>query len=434
MVDPLANAPLRVLLIGVDAYTAGVPALHGCVNDIDSVQRLLIDRLGVAPERIRRLASPHPEDAHETDVAAAPATRQNIVEAFEALASEAVTADERVFVYYSGHGADVPVVDGATKEMREALVPVDASVLDRPSGFLYDVELNRLLQRVARRTSQLTFVLDCCHSGGATRDVLTLPGERTRAVQVTRAAAGPSRAPAETERGIGAAQGTFADWQVVAACLADEKALECEDDAGRKHGLLTQTLLRALATIPDAELASVSWGRLWRGVVSSVESRRPQHPTLTGSFARPVFGGLARPGDVGLAVTRTASGYSLDAGELFGVTAGAKLAVYGATPAVFPAVGSTEDLAARVGVLSVTAAKRPTAVAVAEGDAFELPTGARARLIEAGEAARVTVALTFPDPAIEATIKASKRVRLAADGEAAAVRVERHGEGEGAHR
>ena len=36
----------HVLLIGIDAYDGG-GMLSGCVNDIDVVQRLLIDRVGV---------------------------------------------------------------------------------------------------------------------------------------------------------------------------------------------------------------------------------------------------------------------------------------------------------------------------------------------------------------------------------------------------
>lgn len=58
--DHQARACMHVLLIGIDAYptTSGYDALAGCVNDIDAIQRILIDRLGVAPENIVRLASP----------------------------------------------------------------------------------------------------------------------------------------------------------------------------------------------------------------------------------------------------------------------------------------------------------------------------------------------------------------------------------------
>ena len=44
----------HVLLIGIDAYDGG-GMLTGCVNDIDAVQRLLIDRVGVPRDHIRGL-------------------------------------------------------------------------------------------------------------------------------------------------------------------------------------------------------------------------------------------------------------------------------------------------------------------------------------------------------------------------------------------
>src|SRR5262249_1339482 len=50
------NSPPRyhVLLIGIDAYEGG-PSLGGCVNDIDVIQQVLVDRLGVSAGRIKRL-------------------------------------------------------------------------------------------------------------------------------------------------------------------------------------------------------------------------------------------------------------------------------------------------------------------------------------------------------------------------------------------
>ena len=52
----------HVLLIGIDAYPK--KPLYGCVNDIDAVQKLLLERAKVAKERILRLASPRENAAH----------------------------------------------------------------------------------------------------------------------------------------------------------------------------------------------------------------------------------------------------------------------------------------------------------------------------------------------------------------------------------
>jgi len=418
---------LRVLLIGIDAYQGGVPALHGCVNDIDAVQRLLLDRVGVSPGDVVRLASPHDGDAHEGDVVSAPATRANVVRALGALGGEGTRGDDRVFIYYSGHGVSVPVIDRGYRTVREALVPVDASVSGGAAdGLLLDFELSRLLGAVAKRTRHVTFVLDCCHAGGATRDLAAHPGDRERSLRVdaplTLAPGAVEGSSAAGARGV-IASASAADVQVVAACLSDEKALESDASAGRKHGLLTHALVQALDAVAPSELPTLAWGRIWRQVVAEVERRRPQHPTLTGSFARLAFGGAHQDGDVGIGVTREGDGYRLDAGELSGVTTGALLAVYGSEPALFPPAGSADDLRVRVGVVRVGPAKRSAATGAAVGATFELPQGARARLVEAGEAARLPVALSPGDPELEALIDASPLLRLARGEESAVVRV-----------
>ena len=48
MLETNARPPRdHVLLIGIDAYD-GINPLQGCVNDIDVIQRILIDKLGIA--------------------------------------------------------------------------------------------------------------------------------------------------------------------------------------------------------------------------------------------------------------------------------------------------------------------------------------------------------------------------------------------------
>lgn len=432
---------LHVLLIGIDAYVER-NALHGCVNDVDAIQRLLVDRLGVDRGRITRIVSPHPNDVHEADVPSLPATRANIVRALTELGTERVAPGERVFLYYAGHGASVLVIDGAIRTRREALIPVDARLEDGElAGLLYDVELNGLLQRIGRRAAHATFVLDCCHSSGATRAALLGPGDAVRSIKVEKtvplAALGLTSETDDAEarsveRGVsGVAGDALAKWQVVAACLSDESAFECTDADGRKHGLLSRSLLSALGTLPLSELARLTWGHIWRGVAAEIERRKPQqHPTLHGSFARPLFGGPSRAGDAGYGVTRDGTAYRLDVGELAGVTTGAKVAVYGPEPTDFPPLDSVDDLRVRVGVLRVVRASRSSARAEPDGAAFELPRGARARLVEAGVSARLVVAASPRDAAIEARINASPMLRTPADGESAAVTLARCANGD----
>ena len=90
------DARFHAVLIGIDAYRSR--PLHGCVNDVDAVQRLLIERAGVPADRVRRLASPHPGARHDPSVPETPATLANIRAALDALAAQVQDGD-RVFIY-----------------------------------------------------------------------------------------------------------------------------------------------------------------------------------------------------------------------------------------------------------------------------------------------------------------------------------------------
>ncbi len=139
----------HVLLIGIDAYT--IKPLHGCVNDIDAVQRLLLSHARIPADAITRLASPHVGDQHETIISEEPATLANIRAALSRLASHGVQPADRVFIYYSGHGGRAPVAGIQGTSYRESLVPADFNEKPDQPRLLLDFELNRALTAVARR-------------------------------------------------------------------------------------------------------------------------------------------------------------------------------------------------------------------------------------------------------------------------------------------
>ena len=158
----------HVLLIGIDAYDGG-GMLTGCVNDIDAVQRFLVDRVGVPRAHIRRLAAPRTGAPHETDVPEELPLLDTMRAALERLGTDEVGPEDRVFIYYSGHGTQCIVSDGGRRRFaREALLPKDKK-RGLEYRLLFDWELNTLIARIAARTSAVTVVLDCCNSGGATR-------------------------------------------------------------------------------------------------------------------------------------------------------------------------------------------------------------------------------------------------------------------------
>ena len=81
------------LLVGIDAYPAPVPALHGCVNDVAAIGDLLRQR--VAGQGLRL----EPETLIDQQ-----ATRQAVIDGFRAHLGRARAGDVVLF-YYSGHGS-----------------------------------------------------------------------------------------------------------------------------------------------------------------------------------------------------------------------------------------------------------------------------------------------------------------------------------------
>lgn len=412
---------LHALLVGIDVYAEARP-LTGCVNDVDAIQGLLIQRLRVPPEQVQRLAAPRRDGAaRPTEVPTQAPTRDAVLAALDRLAGDAVREGDRVLIYYSGHGTQRVVEGAGGSFVREALVPTDDRVFDEGARafrrrLVFDWELNARLRRIGERTPAVTVILDCCCSAGVARDLCDGDARARYAAypDALEPAAPVPDAPSE-DPGIARAAGRCL---VVAACLANERALEA-DDGGRSHGLLTRALLDAFAAHGDDELPDLRWDRIWRPLAARVsEARGTQHPWLSDSPRRRVFGGPAEDGDAGIGVSGEGTSFRVDAGTLSGITEGAELGVYPAEPRRFPLPGSPEDATSRVGTLRVLSAERARALAVpVEPSPFPpLPPGARARLLRAGRASRLSVALTPYDEALATALARSDLLAVATEG------------------
>ena len=424
------NEPsFHALLIGIDDYP--IQPLSGCVNDIDAVQRILLaSGLGATPGSIRRLASPRAGTSHPTTVSEAPATLANIRTALADLASERVREIDRVFMYYSGHGKRLPFVGREDQTFqREALVPVDFLRDGDRKEWLLDFEFNAALREIVKRTRRVTVVLDCCHAAGAFREGDD-PDSAMRSLDELELAPVPDP--------VGASRGDDDDaaWlgrgieicHVVSACLAHESARESTLD-GKRHGLLTRALVAALDAIPPAERATLSWSRIWNAMRADVaRSNSFQTPRMEGNAQRLVFAGPPVSGDPGIPVLRDrgASVYRIEAGTAAEITEGTELALYGPEPSYFPELGSDADRKARCGVLRVSRATPDRAEGRPVGDVFEIPAGARARVIK--PAAALLCSVRPPSPEIEQAVADSDLVKIVGPDDQAAFRFERHGE------
>lgn len=165
-----ANAD-RALIIGIDAYERDprIGPLAGAVNDARAMRQFLIDAAEYHPEAIRLL----------TDAAA---TRAGILDAIESWLIEGSAPGERVFLHFSGHGAQLPDTDGTGLD--QVLIAVDGH-FDDDTRALRNVirgsELDRLLDRV--RDRPVTVVVDACHSGSLLARGLTRNADPRRLVR-----------------------------------------------------------------------------------------------------------------------------------------------------------------------------------------------------------------------------------------------------------
>lgn len=144
------------VLIGVSDYIYGDRMdLKGPVNDVQMMRELLLTKFNFPTESIRTLVD-------------ADATKANIISAFMDIGSKAET-DDSVFIYYSGHGSQVPDLNGDEADGRdEVLCPADVRP-GFPGAEISDDELNKLFSRI--KATDITVVFDACHAGTGTRSL-----------------------------------------------------------------------------------------------------------------------------------------------------------------------------------------------------------------------------------------------------------------------
>ena len=138
----------KAVIIGIN-YTGTPSQLHGCVNDAENMRDALVGH-GYA---INKMLT----DSPATPVADRP-TKANILAALRGLIHGA-TAQDNLFVHYSGHGTQVRDYNRDEQDGRdEAWMPLDYS----RAGLITDDELHATL---CRCPAKVVVVSDSCHSG-----------------------------------------------------------------------------------------------------------------------------------------------------------------------------------------------------------------------------------------------------------------------------
>jgi uncharacterized caspase-like protein len=169
------NTPRKkALLVGINDYLGiggdfknafyKLDRLKGAVKDVEIQRNLLIYRFGFKESDIIILTD---KDA----------TRSTILQNLESLTKWAKPGDVVVF-HFSGHGSKVADPDKLFPDGRvSTIVPYDAYLppgYPGKGGTVKDITGHTLwLLMQAFNTENVTFLLDCCYSGGARQGIVT---------------------------------------------------------------------------------------------------------------------------------------------------------------------------------------------------------------------------------------------------------------------
>lgn len=134
----------RALVIGINQYMNASP-LSYAVSDAEEIRDVLVSDLLFPNENVTYLVDSE-------------ATKENILRNFMRLTAEDVDIDERIFIFFAGHGHT------RTGNRGEVgfLVPYDADMSDFSTFIRWD-ELTRNAELI--RAKHMLFVMDACYGG-----------------------------------------------------------------------------------------------------------------------------------------------------------------------------------------------------------------------------------------------------------------------------
>ena len=145
--DTTTEGDSWAVVIGIDDY-AHWPKLSHAARDAESVQGLLVNKLGFKP-------------AHVITLQNTSATRSNILAAFnEQLPKAGLKKTDNLFVFFAGHGATQHLTSGRDLGY---LIPVEAAADHVADDAIPMTELQNISEGLVAR--HVIFVMDACYSG-----------------------------------------------------------------------------------------------------------------------------------------------------------------------------------------------------------------------------------------------------------------------------
>lgn len=371
----------RALLVAVTAYP-NLPKknwLVGPNHDAELVREYLTTNT-IAPF----------EPGHVTvladgvEGAKASPTHGAILSALKDMAAQSAPGDF-VYLHFSGHGSQQPetVKGKETDGLDEIFLPADTDLWkDRDKGVpnaLVDDDIGAALDAIRAKGAFVWFVMDACHSGTATRDIVTDAAEvRERELDpaelgIPEAELAAAEAAAGASRGAGAEQtresalmltseatpqsavalkgGLAAFYAAQTTETTPERPMPRGQEGAPSYGVFTYTLFQRIAENPG-----MTYRQLGQAILQQYAADRQERPTplFEGDLDAPVFGSEKIDMVMQWPIKVKGSQAELGGGLLHRLAPGSKLAIL---------PSPTSGLKDALGYLEVTTAKNLTSAA-----------------------------------------------------------------------
>ena len=335
--------PMFVLQVGIGKYLHSPTwaTLRGAVNDVVEMRKVLeSDRYNVPPANILTLT-----DEQGTKAKIFEAFQTHLIANARDHFEKTKRRDAVVMFEFSGHGSQVPDVDGDEKDdhLDETLVTYDSEDAPGKNFDVTDDEIFALTSELRRYTDNIVYVFDSCHSGSGTRDaedVRRLPERRTVPVSVggvgTTTRSGPAKAEDDPDTGV---LPPGDDYIVITAARSGQLASQrnCFEECGQtKTPVVFGNLTFYLVDELKQARSDTSYRELMENVTRRVVAEKPtQTPQLEGDKSRFVFGARGSKEDNFTKIvepeSRTSNGtrtIKIRTGAMQGVTPGTIVSFY----------------------------------------------------------------------------------------------------------
>ncbi|MEO6655051.1 MAG: caspase family protein, partial [Pyrinomonadaceae bacterium] len=341
--------PMYVLQVGIGKYVNAPKwvQLGGPINDVVKMRELLEgERYKVPPENIVTL-----KDEQGTKETIFKEFQNHLIAKVREHFEKTKKRDAVALFQFSGHGSQVPDVDGDEKDdhLDETLVTYNSQDVKGKNFDITDDEIFALTAELRQYTDNIVYILDSCHSGSGTRDaseaVRRLPVRHTvpESVRGVGAIARGDARSDDNSRGGMLPPGD--DYIVITAAAPDETAQEkqCFEECGVTdrpvvYGYLTYYLIDELRNARS----DTSYRELMDNVRRRVSSDKlSQTPQIEGDKQRFVFGSLGSHEDNFTRIIESVQRPNgtkyvrIKAGAIQGVSAGTIVSFYTKTDTKF---------------------------------------------------------------------------------------------------